>query len=55
MPAPVVAQQVACSVVQAIAGPLLNAGLPIDTVVDTVFRRLGGLVPVGDIRACLGV
>ncbi|MEV6598840.1 hypothetical protein AB0M36_18550 [Actinoplanes sp. NPDC051346] len=48
-------QPVACSVVQAIAGPLLGAGLPVDQVVDTVFRRLGGLVPVADIRACLGV
>ena len=51
----VVQQQVACSVIQAIAGPLLSAGLPTDTVVNIVFRRLGGVVPVGDIRACLGV
>ena len=48
-------QQVACSVIQAIAGPLLSSGLPIDTVVDIVFSRLGGVVPVADIRTCLNV
>jgi hypothetical protein len=48
-------RQVACSVIQAIAGPLLSSGLPIDTVVNIVFSRLGGVVPVADIRTCLGV
>lgn len=48
-------QPLACSVVQAAAAPLLNAGLPIGTVVNTVFTTLGGVVPVADIRACLGV
>jgi hypothetical protein len=48
-------QPLACSLVQAAAAPLLNAGLPIGTVVNTVFNTLGGVVPVADIRACLGV
>jgi hypothetical protein len=53
----VVAQQqpLACSVVQAAAAPLLRAGLPISQVVNTVFTTLGGVVPVNDIRTCLGV
>ena len=48
-------QPLACSVVRAAAAPLLRAGLPIDQVVNTVFDTLGRVVPVNDIRTCLGV